>query len=358
VAAISGRTFGSDNHAGVYPEVLAALTAVNAGDAVAYGGDAISKAAVARLCGEAGANQGYLVFNGTGANVLALSMLVRPYEGIICAESSHLNVDECGAPERVLGCKLLPVSVPDGKLTPDLIATRLTGLGDEHRVQPRVIQIAQATELGTCYSLSELQQLRDYGRAHDLLTYIDGARIANAAAYLDCSLAEIAACADVLSFGGTKSGALGVEAVLVMSDGLGARAQYHRKQVMQLASKMRYLAAQIDALLDDDRWLVGARRANARAGQLAAALTGVPGVQIAHPVQSNGVFTVMNRELATRLLTDWSVQVWSETDDDQVILRWMTAFDTTEKDVAELAAAIADAAALQPGLGIAGLAGS
>lgn len=344
MAALPGRTFGSDNHAGVYPEVLAALAAVNSGDAVAYGADAISQAAVARLCSEAGATEGYLVFNGTGANVLALSMLVRPYEGVICAETSHLNMDECGAPERVLGCKLLPVSAPDGKLTPDLIATRLTGLGDEHRVQPRVIQIAQATELGTCYSLSELQQLRDFGRAHGLLTYLDGARIGNAAAYLNCSLADIAASADVLSFGGTKSGALGVEAVLVMSEGLGASAPYHRKQLMQLASKMRYLAAQIDALLDDDRWLAGARCANARAGQLAAALTGVPGVQIAHPVQSNGVFTVMNRELASRLPRDWSIQVWSETDDDQVVLRWMTAFDTSEKDVTELAAAIADAA--------------
>jgi len=353
VAAISGRTFGSDNHAGVYPEILAALAAVNSGDAVAYGGDATSQATVARLCGAAGANQGYLVFNGTGANVLALSLLVRPYEGVICAESSHLNVDECGAPEWVLGCKLLPVSAPDGKLTPDLIATRLTGRGDEHRVQPRVIQIAQATELGTCYSLSELRELRDYGRAHGLLTYLDGARIANAAAYLNCSLADIAACADVLSFGGTKSGALGVEAVLVMSDELGTGAQYHRKQVMQLASKMRYLAAQIDALLDEDRWLMGARRANARAGQLAGALTGVPGVQIAHPVQSNGVFTIMKRELATRLLQDWSVQVWSETADGRVILRWMTAFDTSEKDVAELAGAIAAAASLQQGAGAA-----
>ncbi len=357
MAAKSGRTFGSDNHAGVYPEVLAALAAVNSGDAVAYGADGVSKAAVARLCAEARANQGYLVFNGTGANVLALSMLVRPYEGIICAETSHLNVDECGAPERVLGCKLLPVSAPDGKLTPDLVATRLTGLGDEHRVQPRVIQIAQATELGTCYSLSELRQLRDYGRAHGLLTYLDGARIANATAHLGCSLADIAACADVLSFGGTKSGALGVEAVLVMSDGLGASAQYHRKQVMQLASKMRYLAAQIDALLDEDRWLVGARSANARAGQLAAALTEVPGVEIAHPVQSNGVFTVMNRELAAQLLQNWSVQVWSETADGRVVLRWMTAFDTSEQDVAELAAAIAKASQ-QQALGTAGLGGN
>jgi threonine aldolase len=324
--------------------VLAALAKVNSGDAVAYGEDTISQAAVARLCAAAGASQGYLVFNGTGANVLAISLLVRSYEAVICAESSHLNVDECGAPERVLGCKLLPVATPDGKLTPDLIATRLGGRGDEHRVQPRVIQIAQATELGTCYSLSELRQLREYGRANGLFTYIDGARIANAAAYLGCSLADIAACADVLSFGGTKSGALGVEAVLVMADGLGASASYHRKQVMQLASKMRFLAAQVDALLDEDRWLAGALRANTRASQLAAALATVPGVRIAHPVQSNAVFTTIGRDLADRLLQDWSVHVWSETDDGRVMLRWMTAFDTTEQDVAELAGAIQTAA--------------
>ncbi len=328
---------------------------MNSGDAVGYGEDAISKAAVARLCAEAGARQGYLVFNGTGANVLALSLLVRrPYEAIICAESSHLNVDECGAPERVLGSKLLAISVPDGKLTPALIEARLSGRGDEHRVQPRVIQIAQATELGTCYSLSELRRLRDFGRAHDLLIYLDGARIANAAAYLGCALADIAACADVLSFGGTKSGALGVEAILVMTDGLAESAPYHRKQVMQLASKMRYLAAQIDALLDEDRWLVGARHANARARQLGAALETVPGVEIAQPIQSNGVFTAMSRDLAARLLQDWSVQVWSESPDGRVIVRWMTAFDTTEQDVAELARAVADAASQLPAPGVAG----
>lgn len=344
MATTSGRTFGSDNHAGVFPAVLAALAAVNSGDAIAYGEDAISKAAMGRLCAVAGARQGYLVFNGTGANVLALSLLLRPYEAVICAESSHLNVDECGAPERVLGCKLLPVATPDGKLTPDLIATRLSGLGDEHRAQPRVVQIAQATELGTCYSLAELQGLRDFARSHGLLIYLDGARIANATAYLDCSLADIAACADVLSFGGTKSGALGVEAVLVMADGLDAAAHYHRKQVMQLVSKMRFLAAQIDALLEEDRWLVGARHANARASQLATALATVPGVRIAYPVQSNGVFTEMRPELADRLLPDWSVQVWSQAADGSVVLRWMTAFDTAEQDVAELASAIAAAA--------------
>jgi len=324
--------------------VLAALVAVNSGDAVAYGEDEITRASVARLCAAAGARHGYLVFNGTGANVLALSLLLRPYEAVVCAESSHLNVDECGAPERVLGCKLLPVAAPDGKLTPDLVATRLTGLGDEHRVQPRVIQIAQATELGTCYSLPELRRIRDFARAHGLLVYLDGARVANAAAHLGCSLADIAACADVLSFGGTKSGALGVEAVLVMADGIETGGSYHRKQVMQLVSKMRFLAAQIDALLEDERWLVGGRHANAMASMLAAALATAPGVRIAYPVESNGVFTEISRELADRLLQDWNVQVWSEAPDGNVVLRWMTAFDTGEDDVIELASAIVSAA--------------
>jgi threonine aldolase len=343
---MAGRTFGSDNHAGVHPAVLAALASANSGDAVAYGDDAITRAATARLCAAAGARAGYLVFNGTGANMLALSLLLRPYEAVICAESSHLNVDECGAPERVLGCKLLAISAPDGKLTPDLIAARLSGVGDEHRVQPRVVQIAQATELGTCYSLAELRRIRDFGRAHGLLIYLDGARIANAAAHLGCSLADIAACVDVLSFGGTKNGALGVEAVLVMTGGLDAGAQYHRKQLMQLASKMRFLAAQVDALLDGDRWLATARHANAMASRLAIALTDVAGVRLEYPVQANGVFTDVSRALADRLLRDWSVQEWSETaDGKRCVLRWMTAFDTTAEEVDSLAAAVSRAAA-------------
>ena len=346
MTTVAGRTFGSDNHAGVHPAVLTALASVNSGDAVAYGEDAITEAAMARLCAAAGARTGYLVFNGTGANMLALSLLLRPYEAVICAETSHLNVDECGAPERVLGCKLLPIPALDGKLTPDLIATRLSGVGDEHRVQPRVVQLAQATELGTCYSLTELRRIRDFGRAHGLLIYLDGARIANAAAHLGCSLADIAACADVLSFGGTKNGALGVEAVLVMTGGLDAGAQYHRKQLMQLASKMRFLAAQVDALLDGDRWLATARHANDMASRLAIALADVAGVRLAHPVQSNGVFTEVSRALADRLLRDWSIQEWSETaDGKRCVLRWMTAFDTTVEEVESLVAAVSRAAA-------------
>jgi threonine aldolase len=346
MATAASRTFGSDNHAGVHPAVLAAIAAANSGDAVAYGDDEITQAAVARLCASAGAHSGYLVFNGTGANVLALSLLLRPYEAVICAESSHLNVDECGAPERILGCKLLGLPAPDGKLTPDLIRAALSGGGDEHRAQPRVLQIAQATELGTCYSVAELHRLRDFSQEQGLLIYLDGARIANAAAYLGCSLADIAACADVLSFGGTKNGALGVEAVLVMTEGLDAGALYHRKQVLQLASKMRFLAAQVNALLTDDRWLETARHANVMASALARGLAGVAGIRLAYPVESNGVFTEVSRSLAERLLRERSIQEWSSTADGQrCVLRWMTAFDTTPEQVVSLVATVRRAAA-------------
>jgi threonine aldolase len=200
------------------------------------------------------------------------------------------------------------------------------------------------TELGTCYSLEELRALREFGLENGLLMYLDGARIANAAAHLGCSLADIAACADALSFGGTKNGALGFEAVLVMSDELADGAQYHRKQQMQLASKMRFLAAQAAALLDDDLWLANARHANTMADRLAAAVTGLAGVDLAYPVQSNGVFTDISRQDALRLQEDWNFQVWSESGDGRCVVRWMTAFDTSAADVDRLATAIKAAA--------------
>ncbi len=340
MARITGKSFGSDNHAGVHPSVLAAILAANAGDAEAYGADDISAAATAALREMTGAVSVSLVFTGTAANVLGLSLLVRPYEGAICAESSHLNVDECGAAERVLGCKLLPVPAPDGKLTPSAIERRLSGIGDEHRVQPRVVQIAQVTETGTCYSLEELRELREFCQRHGLLILLDGARLANAAAYLDCSLAEIATFADVLTFGGTKNGALGVEAVLVMAAGIGEGVQYYRKQQMQLASKMRFLSAQVSALLSDDLWLANARHANAMAARLATAISGTPGVELAYPVQSNGVFASLGQDHARRLQEDWSFHVWAESSDSRCVVRWMTAFDTPEEDTDALAAAV------------------
>jgi threonine aldolase len=340
VAAITGKSFGSDNHAGIHPAVLAAIAAANAGDAVAYGDDELSKSVQSKLCAATGARNAYFVFNGTAANILALSLMLQPYEAVICADRSHVNVDECGAAERLLGCKLLPVPTPDGKLTPELVASRLAGLGDEHRAQPRLIQIAQVTELGTCYSLPELRALRELSHAHDLLIYLDGARIANAVAHLDCSLAEIAANVDALSFGGTKNGALAVEAVLVMSSQLGGGALYHRKQLMQLASKMRFLSAQVDALLTGDLWLETARHANKMASMLGDALAEIPGVALAHPVQSNGVFAELDRDHAARLQGEWTFHVWSEEANNRCVVRWMTAFDTCEADVDQLAMSI------------------
>ncbi len=303
----------------------------------------LSRHAVSSLCAAAGARAGYLVFNGTAANVLGLSLLTRPYEAVICAESSHLNVDECGAPERLLGCKLLTVPTRDGKLTPELIAGRLTGRGDEHRAQPKVVELAQTSELGTCYSLAELASIRAFCQEHGLLIYIDGARIANAVAYLGCSLADIAAFADVLSFGGTKNGGLGVEAVLVMADHVGVGARYQRKQFMQLASKMRFLSAQVAALLADDLWLSTARQANAMAQQLANGLRDLPGLRLAYPVQANGVFAELCREAVERLQRAVSLPIWEEYPDGRCIVRWMTAFDTTKDDVEALSDAVRDA---------------
>ena len=314
--------------------------AANSGDAAAYGNDDVTAAATAALCGATGAVSAHLVSTGTAANVLGLSLLVRPYEAAICADSSHLNVDECGAPERIIGCKLLPVPAPDGKLTPALVADCLGQRGDEHHVQPRVIQIAQATEAGTCYSLDELRALKEFSEQNELLIYLDGARIANAAASLGCSLADIAACADVLSFGGTKNGALGVEAVLVMTPGLDGGVRYQRKQQMQLVSKMRFLAAQVGALMEDDLWLACARRANAMAGRLGRAISALPGIRLVYPVEANAVFAELDRAHAELLQRERNFEIWSDRPGGRCMVRWMTAFDTSETDVDELVAAV------------------
>jgi threonine aldolase len=340
VANPTRKIFYSDNHAGVHPAVLAALDAANVGDVVAYGDDEISRRAEAMLCAASGAVRALLVFNGTAANVTGLSLMLRPFEAVICAESSHLNVDECGAAERILGCKLLTVDTPDGKLTPDLIRRRLGGRGDEHRVQPRAVQLAQVTELGTCYSIAELRALREFCQANGLLIYIDGARLANAVAQLGCALADVAACADVLSFGGTKNGALGVEAVLIMTGNLAADAVFQRKQLMQLGSKMRFMAAQVIGLLENDVWLRNAERANSMARRLTTAIAGLPGVELAYAMEGNGVFLEIDRQQAERLEADCGFHVWSGTDNDRCVVRLMTAFDTAETDVDALAAAV------------------
>jgi threonine aldolase len=334
----SHASFGSDNHAGAHDAVLRMIGEANAGHLPAYGGDPWTARATGQLRELFGARGGiFFVFNGTAANILGLSLLIRPFEAVICAESSHLNTDECGAAERVLGSKLLQVPAADGKLTPDLVASRLGGRGDEHHVQPRAVAIAQVTELGTCYTIRELRELSEFCRASDLRLYLDGARLANAAAHLDCPLADIAACADVLSFGGTKNGALGGEAVIVMNEGLGSDAPFQRKQQMQLASKMRFPAAQFVALLEDELWRRNARHANAMAARLADGVRDLPGVRLCHPVDANAVFAALDPGHIRSLQRDWNFHLW---DPGENVVRWMTAFDTTEADVDAFAAAI------------------
>ena len=318
---------------------MRAIAEANAGDAVAYGADPWTARAVGELRRLAdGDGEVYLVLNGSGANVLGLGLLLARHEAVICAESAHINTDECGAPERILGTKLLTVPAPDGKLTPELIASRLAGRGDEHFAQPGVVAITQSTEVGTCYSLAELRKIREFCADNGLRVFMDGARLANAAAYLGCTLAELAEHADVLSFGGTKNGAMGVEAVIVMRSGNAANAPYLRKQQMQLSSKMRFLAAQFIGLLDDNLWLQNARHANAMASRLAAGLTDLPGVDVVHPVESDAVFARLARQHVAELQREWTFHVWDETTS---VVRWMTAFDTQERDVDDFLAAIA-----------------
>ena len=324
------KSFGSDNHAGAHPEVMRAIADANQGDAVAYGADSWTERAISALRHAFGADDAFLVLNGSGANVLGLGLLLRRHEAVICAESAHIYTDEGGAPERLLGAKLLPVPSPDGKIAPELIAEQLSGRGDEHFAQPGVVAVTQSTELGACYTLAELRKIADFCHASDLRLYLDGARLANAAAFLDCSLAELAGCADVLSFGGTKNGAIGAEALIVMTAGLAADAPYLRKQQTQHSSKMRFVAAQFGALLHDDLWRANAAHANAMARRLAEGAAAVPGVEVVHPVQANAVFARLAPRHIAALQRDWFFHVW---DEREHVVRWMTAFDTIEADV-------------------------
>ena len=336
-------SFASDNYAGALPDVIDAVAAANGGHAPAYGADEVTERLRERFRQAFGSEAvGLPVFNGTGANVVSLRAVARPYDAVVCAATAHLNVDECGAPERVGGFKLLPVDTPDGKLTPELVAPRLVRFGDEHAVQPRVVSITQSTELGTVYGPAETQALADQAHAHGMVLHVDGARLANAAAALDCSLRAITtdAGADVLSFGATKNGALGAEAVVLLKADLGDGVQFMRKQSMQLASKMRFISAQLDALLADDRWREPATHANAMAHRLHHALAGVDGVSFNQLVQANALFAVLPPGVAEELQRDWRFYTWDESTGE---VRWMCSWDTTPEDVDAFAAAVRDA---------------
>ena len=335
------RHFMSDNNAGIHPEVLQAIVEANgAGHLRGYGHDRYTERAVAIFREHFGAGaEAWLVFNGTAANVLGLEAVTRPHQAVICADGAHINVDECGAPERFTGCKLIPVPTPDGKLRPGDIPPLLGGVGDEHRVQPRVVSISQSTELGTVYTVAEVTALAAMAHRHGLLLHMDGARIANAAVSLGVPFRALTteAGVDLLSFGGTKNGLMGAEAVVLLRAGLGDEMPFIRKQGMQLASKMRFLAAQFIALLGTDLWHRNAEHANRMARRLAAGVRSVPGITITQPVEANGVFARVAPGHIPPLQQRANFYVWNAETSE---VRWMTAWDTTEDDVDRFVAAV------------------
>ena len=327
-------SLASDNNAGVHPAVLRAVAAANRGHFIAYGDDPYTERARKLLRRAFQAAEAFPVFNGTGANVVALRAACRPFEAVLCAEGAHLNMDECGAPEALAGVKLLPCPAPGGKLTPAVLEARLSGRGDEHRVQPRLVSITQATELGTVYTPRELRALSAFCRRRGLLLHIDGARLANAAAFLGTSLDEASAGADLVSFGLTKNGALAAEAVIVRRPALARELPYLRKQSLQLSSKMRFFSAQLNAMLSDGLWRRNARRANAMARLLADGARCM-GVEIVQPVEANAVFVRLSPPVLSRLQKRRFFYAW---DERAGIARWMCAWDMTPAAVEDFLA--------------------
>ncbi|HEY1479860.1 MAG TPA: beta-eliminating lyase-related protein [Gaiellales bacterium] len=325
-STIALEDVASDNTAGAHPAVLAAVVAANQGRVASYGDDALTTRASELLCERLGAVAAAPLLTGTAANVLSLELLVRPQEAVICARTAHIEVDECGAPERYLGCKLLTVDTPDGKLTPALLASRVRDIGDPHRVQARAVSISQPTELGTLYTRDELGALFATAREHGLSIHVDGARLPMAAAALGCTLAEAAGApdVDVVSFGGTKCGGLAAEAVVVLRPGIADRLAYQRKQAMQLVSKSRFVAAQLVALLEDDLWRELGATSNTMAARIGAGLARVPGVEIALPVETNAVFARLAPAARDELARSYAFGIW-----EGGLARFMAAWDTT-----------------------------
>ncbi|GEP47024.1 threonine aldolase [Microbacterium saccharophilum] len=333
------RGFASDNYSGVHPEILAAIGAANDGHQIAYGEDAYTarlQEVFAQHFGEG--VQAFPVFNGTGANVTGLQSMLPRWGAVVAAYTAHINVDEGGAPERVAGIKILNVPTDDGKLTPELIDREAWGWGDEHRAQPLVVSITQSTELGTLYTPDEIRAIADHAHGLGMRVHLDGARISNAAAALDLPLRAFTrdVGVDVLSFGGTKNGALGAEAVVVLEPAASEGLIFLRKLNMQLSSKMRFVSAQLIALLEGDLYLRNARHSNAMAARLRAEVEAgiadgsIRGVAFTQPTQSNGVFATLPDGVADALRESFRFYDWDAARNE---VRWMCSFDTHADDV-------------------------
>ena len=329
------RSFASDNNAGVHPLVFEAMMKANEGHVIAYGDDPFTARAVEKFREHLGKDiEVFFVFGGTGANVLGLKAGTLPHNAVVCAHTAHINVDECGAPEKFTGCKLLPINTADGKIRPEQIKPLLHEIGFEHHVQPRVVSISQATEMGTVYTPRELKALSTFVHERDMLLHVDGARIANAAASLDVPLKTITrdVGVDILSFGGAKNGMMYGEAVVFFRRELAKEFKYTRKQGTHLPSKMRFISAQFETMLTNDLWRKNASHANRMAQVLAGELRKIPGIEITQAVDSNGVFAIVPRKHIKALQKKYFFYVWNEETSE---VRFMTSFDTTESDIEE-----------------------
>ncbi len=337
------RSFASDNNAGVHREVLEAIARANEGHVVAYGADPYTKSAIALFEQHFGTGiDVFFTFNGTGANVLSLQSINRPYHAVLCSDYAHIYTDECGAPEKHTGCKLIPLPHQDGKITVEAVKHAYHGIGDQHHVQARVISITQSTEMGTVYRAEEVRALADFAHERGMYLHMDGARIANAAASLGQSLRQATRDlgVDVLSFGGTKNGIMGGEAVVFFNRELSSDFLFLRKQGMQLASKMRFIAVQFEALLSNDLWRRSAEHANRMAKVLEAEVRKIPQVKVMWKVEANGVFAQIPAHSIEKIKERYFFYPWIE---EECIVRWMCSFDTTEEDVKEFARVVAEA---------------
>jgi threonine aldolase len=322
---------------------MEAIARANQGHVVAYGDDAYTRSAVKKFEEHFGPDIAvFFTFNGTGANVLSLQSLTRPFHSVFCSDYAHIYTDECGAPEKHSGCKLIPLPQQDGKITMEGIRHAYHGIGDEHHSQPRVISITQSTEMGTVYTPDEIRAITHFAHEHEMFLHMDGARIANAAVSLGQSLRQATRDleVDVLSFGGTKNGIMGGEAVVFFQPGLSTDFLYLRKQGMQLASKMRFIAAQFEALLTNDLWRRSAEHSNRMAGLLEKEIRRIPGVKIVWKVEANGVFVQIPRHAIERIKQRYFFYTWIE---EESIVRWMCSFDTTEQDIGKFTEVVAEA---------------
>lgn len=327
------RGFASDNNSGIHPEILKAIEQANTAHAVAYGDDSLTGMALQQFKQHFGDNaETFFVFNGTAANVLSLKAATQPHNAVICSELAHINVDECGAPERFTGCKLFVCPSDDGKLTVAEIKKHLHGTGSQHHAQPKIVSISQPTELGTVYSPDEIKGIAQFAHENNMLLHVDGARLANAAAALGMKFVEFTTNAgvDVLSFGGTKNGMMYGEAVVFLNKQLANNFMYMRKQAMQLASKMRFMAAQFIAYLTNDLCIKTAIHSNRMAKLLEAKIREIPQISITQRVESNAVFAIIPQNICENLQKEYFFYLWNENNCEA---RWMCSFDTTEEDI-------------------------